>query len=448
MPMNHETKPATGIGTEAAAEYPSTQSAQLTARRKPFWRPVLRPGQNRRLPRELYPEKVFAQAQAFAQGLSDAAYEPLIRRIDQSPFHSDTQATPLFNGVEAFKAMLEAIRSARREVLVEAYVLHDDQTGQAFLAALKAAVFRGVEVKVLADAFGSSRTHRDFWNLMKRSGSRFRLFRRPLYAPISLLPVLDHRKLLIVDRELGFTGGMNIGDEYHQGRPGDQAWRDTHVALRGGIVWELAIIFGESWMAAGGDPLHFEGMTPCQDTGAKALVLDSRPGRGQNEVFSAYAATIGAARNNLWITNAYFAPGRRMVRMLKATARRGVDVRLLLPGFCDIPIIRTATQGYYREFIRAGIRIFEYQRSVLHAKTLVADGKVAVIGSTNFDFRSFNFNAECNVLFRDEAVADQVQDAFLADLEESREITLEDWLSRPWWRRLQSWLARLIAPLM
>lgn len=423
-------------------------AAHVTVRRKPFWRPVLRPATLRKLPPELHPEAVYQQALKLDHGLRGHAYETLIRRIDQSPFHSDTRAVPLFNGGEAFKLMLEAIEQARHEVLVEAYVLRDDRTGRDFLAALESAVRRGVDVRVLADAFGSSRTRRQFWDLMKSSGSRIRLFRRPHYAPLSLLPVLDHRKLLIVDRKVAFTGGMNIADEYRHGRPGDAAWRDTHVMLHGGIVWELGVIFAESWMAAGADPMYFEGLSPEQGGGVPALVLDSRPGRGMNEVFAAYAATLGGARERVWITNAYFAPGRRMLRMLKDTASRGVDVRLLVPGFCDIPVIRTATQGYYRELLKAGVKIFEYQASVLHAKTLVADGRVAMIGSTNFDFRSFNFNAECNVLFHDAKLAREVEDAFRQDLEKSLPVTLTIWRNRPLKTRVLAWLARKVAPIM
>lgn len=432
-------------GLDKKAEAPARI---LAIRRKSFWRPVLRPSQRRRLPKSLQPEAVYDRAGQLTEGLLGRAYANLVRKIDQSPFHLDTQATAYFNGHEAFEAMLAAIREAAEEVLVEAYVLKDDQTGRDFLNALVAAAQRGVAVKVLADAFGSSATRRDFWRLLKQGGSRIRLFRRPRYAPLSLMPVLDHRKLIIVDRKIAFTGGMNIADEYRDGRPDMPAWRDTHIALCGGVVWEMVTIYAESWLAAGGDPIHCEDMNPVASAGVPTLVLDSRPGRGQNEVFSAYAATMGAARKTLWMTNAYFAPGRRMVRFLKATAARGVDVRLMLPGRSDIPVVRTATQSYYKELLTAGIRIFEYQSSVLHAKTLVADGQVSVIGSTNFDFRSFNFNAECNVLMQDAAMSKQLEGAFEQDMQQANEITLADWLKQPWWRHLKAWLARRLVFLL
>ena len=368
--------------------------------------------------------------------------------IDQAPFHTDTLGTPYFDGGSAFAAMQEAIHAARNEVLLEAYVLRGDATGRDMLESLRVAVARGVEVRLLADAFGSGQTRRQFWSMCRDSGSMLLLSRRPIYAPKGLLPIIDHRKLLIVDRRIAFTGGMNIGDEYRSGRNGDSAWRDTHVRLEGSIVAELAAIFAESWESAGGDPLPTCNISASREQAAAALVLDSRQGRGTNEVLASYAATLGAARKRVWISNAYFAPSRPILELLKRTARRGIDVRLLLPGRCDIPVIRSATQGYYHELLAAGVRLFEYQGAVLHAKTVVADGQVGIIGSTNFDFRSFDFNAECNVLFQDERIAGELEAAFEHDLLASLPVDEATWASRPRLARIVAWLARRFAYFM
>ncbi len=445
--MNNKVPPQQGEPSQDES-FVTVPVSPFTVRRKPFWKPILRPVQGRVLPVSLRPDAAYAKAVTFKTGLEGREYETLIRKIDQSPFHTDTDLEIYVSGTLAFEHILDAINAAKKEVLIEAYVLRDDLTGHAFLNALDAAVARGVEVKVLADSFGSSHTRRDFWTLLKKSGTGVRLFRRPHYAPLTLLPIIDHRKLIIIDRKVAFTGGMNIADEYRNGREGENAWRDTHICLKGGIVWELAVIFAESWIASGGDSLQIGGLSPKAGQGVRALVLDARPGRGQNEVFSAYAATMGAARHRLFITNAYFAPGRRMIRLLKKTVERGVDVKLLLPGYCDIPVIQTATKGYYRELLSAGVRIFEYQYSVLHAKTLVADGQAAIIGSTNFDFRSFNFNAECNVLLHEQQVAERMESIFDQDLKRAREVTLADWLKRPISERFLAWLARRMAFLM
>lgn len=431
------------------AEHEIGGDRALVARRKRLLPPLLHPVAGRRLPPELRPDAVFRQASALPDGVRGEAFEHLLRRIDQGPVHADTRITPYFDGASAFAAMLDAVAAARKEILLEAYIISGDATGQAFLEALTAAVERGVAVYVLADAFGSSQTRKDFWSLMRRSGSRFRLFRRPRYAPRAWLPVLDHRKLLVADRCVAFTGGMNIADEYRHGGPSEPAWRDTHVRISGSIAWECALLFSESWAAAGGDPLRFDGRETVESLSARwCLLLDSRPGRGVQEIHSAYAAIIGAARQRLWISNAYFAPSRGILEQLKASAQRGVDVRLLLPRKSDIPLIKAASRGYYRELLLAGVKIYEYLPAVLHAKTLVVDDRVGVIGSTNFDFRSFNFNHECNVLSLDESVAEALRQQFLQDLEQSENIELERWVQRGWLARLLSAAARLLAPFL
>lgn len=420
----------------------------VVARRKGFLRPLLHPLAGRNLPAGLSAQAVYSKAQRFSAGVRDPSCLQLIERIDQGPFHADSEIQPYFTGKQAFASMLAAVEEAEFEVMLEAYIISADETGGQFLEALRRAVARGVAVYVLADAFGSSRTRQDFWHLMRASGSQFRLFRRPRYAPRALLPILDHRKLLVVDRTLAFTGGMNIADEYHIGSGGQPAWRDTHVRVRGTLAWECALMFAESWESAGGDPLHFEGRELAGDQAAKALLLESRPGRGVQEIRSAYAAIMGAARHRLWISNAYFAPGRLILELLKATAQRGVDVRLLLPRQSDLPIIKAATRGYYSEMLNAGIKIHEFLPQVLHAKTLVADDFLCVIGSTNFDFRSFDFNYEANILALNDALGQQMSAQFERDLEQAEEVTLDSWKARPWWRRLINALARLLAPLL
>ncbi len=423
-------------------------SHNVVARRKRLLRPFLHPVAGRRLPPELQPEPVYARALSLSGGVGDPAFADLLQLIDQGPWHRDTDIRPYFDGAGAFDDMLAAVRAARREVLLEAYIISGDATGREFVEALSAAVARGVAVYVLADAFGSSRTRRNFWSLMRQGGSRFRLFRRPAYAPLPLLPVLDHRKLLVVDREVAFTGGMNIADEYRGGSQGEPAWRDTHVRVTGRIAWECALLFDESWQAAGGDPLQFRGRDEGEHTGATCLLLDSRPGRGAQEVHSAVAAIMGAARERLWITNAYFAPSPRILKFLKATARRGVDLRLLLPQRSDIPLIQAAARGYYSELMACGVRIYEYRPSVLHAKTVLADDRLCMIGSTNFDFRSFALNHECNVLSLDSGLGQAMHDQFLRDLDQAVPIDPARWTRRRWWQWLASALARLLAPLL
>jgi cardiolipin synthase len=178
------------------------------------------------------------------------------------------------------------------------------------------------------------------------------------------------------------------------------------------------------------------------------LILESRPGRGYRETAACLAAVVAAARESVWISNAYFAPGHLVVAGLGRAAARGVDVRLLLPGRTDAPLVRHAGHGYYSRLLKRGVRIFEYQPAILHAKTLVADRYVSLVGSTNLDFRSFRFNAECNALVLDAELGDRLAGVYEADLEESVEISLPQWVRRSRWHRLFDRLAASLAPLL
>jgi cardiolipin synthase len=416
------------------------------------FQPVLHPAPGRVLPPELRIGKVEALASALPEGTADPGFELLLRRIDGAPFLGGNEVEVFFDGRAAFAAMRDAVRSARQEILLESYIFKDDSTGRGFLTETLAAARRGVKVRVLADALGSYETSAGFWKEMADGGIEFFLF-HPLFERLWYQPFRDHRKILVVDREVAFTGGMNIGEEYgswrHRRKP-KETWRDTHVRVRGPAAWEMAVVFSEGWLHAGGeafeiDPLPGEAV---EAPGVRVLVLDSRPQRGQAESAAVMAAIAAAARRSLWITNAYFAPGRRAVELLGEAAARGVDVRLLLPGKSDVPIARHAGHGYFGALLEQGVRIFEFQPSILHAKTLVADGLVSVVGSTNLDFRSFLFNAECDLLMMDASTAALMEKAFLTDLENSAEIRLDDWRRRSWAEKLRDRVARWLSPLL
>lgn len=416
------------------------------------FQPVLRPAPGRVLPPELRIGSVERLATELPEGIADPGFEILLRRIDGAPFLGGNEVEVFFDGRAAFAAMRDAVRAAREEILLESYIFKDDATGRGFLTETLAAAQRGVKVRVLADALGSYETSSEFWQEMADGGIEFYLF-HPLFERLWYQPFRDHRKILVVDREVAFTGGMNIGEEYgswrHRHKRKD-TWRDTHVRVRGPAAWEMAVVFSEGWIHAGGkvfeiDPLPGEAV---EAPGARVLVLDSRPKRGQAESAAVMAAVAAAARRSLWITNAYFAPGHRAVEILGEAAVRGVDVRLLLPGQSDVPLARHAGHGYYGVLLKQGVRIFEYQPSILHAKTLVADGLVSMVGSTNLDFRSFVFNAECDLLMMDEPTAAVMEKAFLADLENATELRLEEWRRRPWTEKLGDRVARWLSPLL
>jgi cardiolipin synthase len=414
------------------------------------FQPILRPAPGRKLPGELRVGRVGHLAAALPQGIADPGFEFLLRRIDGAPFLGGNQVEVYFDGRAAFIAMQKAVAAAQKEILLESYIFKDDGTGRLFLKSTKAAAERGAQVRVLVDAMGSSQTRAEFWEEMESHGIEFHLF-HPLFESLWYQPFRDHRKILVVDREVAFTGGMNIGEEYGSPRPKPgSTWRDTHVRVQGPAAWEMAVVFSEGWTHAGGDPFEIDPLSAAaaEAPGSRILVLDSRPKRGQAESAAVLAAIAAACRERLWITNAYFAPGRGAIKILGETAARGVDVRLLLPGKTDVPIVRRAGHGYYGALLAAGVRIFEYQEAILHAKTLVTDGLASVVGSTNLDFRSFLFNAECDLLVLCPQTAATMEAAFLADQERSEEVRLADWRQRPLGKKLGDRLARWLSPFL
>ena len=414
---------------------------------------LLRPLPGRKLPRELRPRKVGLLARGYPAGLRDPGFQALVSRIDGgSVVWSGSRCELFTEGVRATEAMLAAIDAAREEVLLESYIFEKDSTGQRFLDATAAAARRGLRVRVLADAIGSFTTPSQFWTPLVQSGGEARFFHRVL--PFHWYHLFrDHRKILVVDRRVVFTGGMNIADEYskftHRRRPlPEGVMRDTQVRIEGPAAFDFVPVFSEGWERAGGDPLPPSPAPPNEGEGSRILVLDSRPGRGHRETAAVLAATVAAARESFWLTNAYFAPGRTLVALLGHAARRGLDVRLLLPGRTDAPIVRHAGHGWYSRLLDRGVRIFEYQRAMLHAKTVVADRHVSVIGSSNLDFRSFRFNAEINAVIFDDDIGCRLADAFERDMLESEEIERERWRARGTLDRLTDRAAGILTPLL
>ncbi len=444
------------------------------------------------LPRELRRYRAWALAQAIPVGVRDERFLELVQRIEGGAYHRAPPITLLVDGEAAFTAMLQGIAEAREEVLLETYILRDDRIGVQVQQALIAAVQRGVRVSVLADAIGSFFTRTTFWDALEEHGVLVRHFHRFWHLPFEALR-RDHRKIIVIDRAIAFTGGMNIGEEYGSSiRSHAGAWRDTFLRVEGSVAQELAAVFAEGWDRAQGPPLPglgyvswSEGITVPPATTVRAftaqalrarldrrlalrrdrirgrrvqrrheiaiesdravLVLDSRPGRGQREMLAVLSALLGGARERLWITTPYFAPPTRALTLLRQAAERGVDVRLLLPGtLADVPLARRAAHGTYSALLASGVRIFEYQAATLHAKTVVIDGRASVVGSSNLDFRSFWLNAECNLLVFDDDLAGALERSFRTDVRDSREIMAAEWSRRGWTARLIDRLARAL----
>ncbi|HEX4954348.1 MAG TPA: phospholipase D-like domain-containing protein [Thermoanaerobaculia bacterium] len=417
--------------------------------RRLTWGALLRPRVGRRLPGNLQPRAIHRRVGALAEGLADPGFAALLGEIDGRAPYGGNRIRVFHRGAEAFAAIRQAVAGATTEILLESYIFSDDATGRSMLADLARAAAAGVSVRVLVDAYGSVSTGRKFWREMASHGIEVRKF-HPLLPEFLRHPYRDHRKILVVDRTVAFTGGMNIADEYGSAGGGEGTiWRDAHVQVSGPAVQELTAVFAEGWYQARGGLLPLEPVAEDPAApGSRVLVLDSRPNRGHIESAAVLAAIVAGARRRVWVTNAYFAPKRIAIEVLGRAAARGVDVRLLLPGKTDVAVVRHAGHGFFTDLLEQGVRIFEYQPSVLHAKSLVADCLVSVVGSTNLDFRSFTFNGECNLVVFDSEVAQDMERAFEEDLQTSVEIDLATWRRRPWLHRLGDAVLRRLAPLM
>lgn len=354
------------------------------------------------------------------------------------------RAALLVDGVQAFPAMLGAIEAARRTVCLETYILEDDFLGRRFSDALVSASARGVECSVIVDAVGSGWLSRSFIRRLEDAGVELRIF-RPLSAKAKLDFAVrrDHRKLLVVDGEVAFVGGMNLHAEAAPRSEGGAGWHDFAVEVRGPIIRHLLELFSETWdhiRPRPSRPLRAElegGRSGLAgDVALRAVGTDAA--RGRWEIRRSLLYAIRRARRSVLIANAYFVPDVGVLRTLKATARRGVRVAVLLPSRSDILVVDYASGAVYDQLLRSGVELYLWHQSVLHAKVAVVDSAWSMVGSYNLDWFSLLRNREAVINILDEPFGQELSRVLEADLEVSERLTLETWRDRPLWRR---WVA-------
>jgi cardiolipin synthase A/B len=306
----------------------------------------------------------------------------------------------LRNGDEAFPAMLMAIESAKRTVCFETFIYWSGSIGRRFAEALSARARAGVRVHVLLDWLGSLKMDASLLDAMKQAGVQVRRFHRPRLLQLGRMNNRTHRKLLIVDGEIGFTGGVGIADQW-QGHAQDPChWRDSHFKVRGPVVSQMLAAFLDNWVKATGAALHgpeyFPKLVPAGQMTAQ--MFWSSPNSGSGSTHLMYLLAVTSARRSVLLQSAYFVPDRLAVDALAAAARRGLDVRILVPGaHIDRPVVRYASKSTWPELLQAGVRIAEYQPTMMHCKILIVDSLLVSVGSTNFDSRSFRLNDEANL---------------------------------------------------
>ncbi len=352
--------------------------------------------------------------------------------------------TLLRDGAQAFPSMLAAIAGAQRTVCLETYILRDDRTGRRFGAALAERAAAGVEVSLLYDAWGSSVSW-SFLQGLREAGVRTLAFRPiDLAVPFEKVARRDHRKALVVDGRIAFTGGLNISDDYAPASEGGGDWRDTHLRLEGPAAAELQYFYLRTWRRAGGEPLDERRYThDGRRPDPQVRIAGNELSRRRRTVTREYRHAIHRARRRILLTSAYFLPPLRMIHALAAAARRGVDVRIMVAGTTDVPAVLLASRSIYGRLLAAGARMFEWEGRVLHAKTAVIDGRWSTIGSSNLDAQSLRQNLEVNAIVEHEGFAAAMERMFEEDLASCEEIHLDRWQRRAWWERAASWTAYL-----
>jgi cardiolipin synthase len=342
----------------------------------------------------------------------------------------------LKNGPTFYTAELDAIRNARRSVNLEAYIFQKSAIGRQYLEAMAERARSGVAVNVVLDAFGSASVTRAFFGPLLDAGGKVHWYNSPAWYRVTRLDNRTHRELQIVDGQVGFIGGAGIADQWFSGSHGQPRWRDTMVRVEGEAVPNLQATFAENWLAASGELLTGDAYFPeitCSNKTA-AMVINSTPTvGGSTRARVLFQLLLASAKRSISITTPYFLPDKSLTRELcRAIEERGVKLRILVPGHkSDHLLTRSTSRGGYGPLLKAGAEVYEYEPSMIHAKVLCVDGLWGVVGSTNFDNRSFGINDEVNLAVCDSAFAERLERDMSGDLEQSRRISLEEWRTRP-----------------
>ncbi len=345
----------------------------------------------------------------------------------------------LENGDRIFPAMLDAIRSARKTITFETYIYWSGKIGQTFADALQERARAGVKVHVLLDWVGSAKIDQALVDALESAGVEVERYHEPSWTHLTRMNNRTHRKLLVIDGQVGFTGGVGIADQWTGNAQDSAHWRDSHFRIEGPAALQLQAVFMDNWMKATGRVVHSADYFPKTPDGGKipAQMFSSSPTGGSESMHLMYLLSIASAGQSILLSNSYFVPDELAIRALMAAARRGVKVKIILPGdYIDTAVVRRASRARWGELLEAGVEIHEYQHTMFHCKIMIVDGFLVSTGSTNFDNRSFRLNDEANLNIYDNGFAEEMTRVFENDLARSKRITLEMWRARPWTEKL------------
>ena len=380
-------------------------------------------------------------------GVEDEQFERSLGSLLQPHIYGGNLVTPLINGDQIFPAMLEAVRGAKNTITFETFIYWSGEIGREFADALAERARAGVKVHVLLDWLGSKKMDDAYVEKMEAAGVEVMRYHPLKWFNAFRINHRTHRKLLVVDGTVGFTGGVGIADEWAGDAQDPDHWRDSHFKLEGPAVAQMQAAFMDNWMKTHEMVLHGGEYFPkLEKAGScKAQVFMSSPAEGSESVRLMYLMSIACARRSVRISSAYFVPDSLSVRMLVDAAKRGVKVEIIVPGeHIDTHVTRRAGRSRWGPLLEAGIDIMEYQPTMYHCKVMVVDELWTTVGSTNFDNRSFRLNDEANLNVLDPDFARGQVEMFERDKARSRRITLQEWQNRPWTEKLKEHAAGLL----
>jgi cardiolipin synthase len=366
--------------------------------------------------------------------------------VDDAPWFvvGEDAVRLLRDGRQAFPAMLEAIRSAQREILLEMYWVAPDTVGSAFLRALTERAAEGVRVRVLYDAVGSMDINASFWRPLVSAGGR--VFEFHAISPLTedfrfdRIERRDHRKLVVVDGTTGFTGGINLTDKWLPIEEGGAGWRDDFIEVRGDAAEELRSLFYKTWKKASKEPIPYD-VRPLSRKRTRPVWALVSQWKTRRSIHREYVVRVGNASSRVDIANSYFVPDRSVRRALFRAIERGARVRVLVPSRSDVPVVQFATEALFDTLLRHGVELYALPGTMLHSKTAIVDDSFVTIGTYNLDERSWRKNLEVNLAVEDREFARHVRAWFERDIASSTRIDLERWRGRSIARRGFEWAA-------
>lgn len=402
-------------------------------------------------------QKISAYSQGVLNRLREALghYYPLANLFTGRSLISDNNEVRAFiNGEEKFPDVLECLRAATHHIHIEYYIYENDAIGNEIADILMNKAREGLEVRFIYDDFGSSSIRRKLVKKLRAAGvEAYPFYKINLIQFANRINYRNHRKIIVVDGRTGYVGGINVSDKYINSSENKLFWRDTHLKITGTSVSNLQFIFLTDWNFCSRQNIGFATSyfpPPVDERFGNQLVqiIPSGPDSDYPSTMYSLIQILLLANSKLLITTPYFIPDKSFLDAIKIAALTGVEIKLLVPGVSDSFIVNVTSQSYYEELLEAGVRIFRYQKGFVHAKTVVCDDKIAVVGTVNLDNRSFDLNFEINAVVYDENTAFVLSKQFEVDLKDSEEVLLEKWVLRPRYMRLIEKIFRLFSSLM